>query len=99
MQPKVLNLNDVVANMEPMLRPLVGEHITLFTVLSPGLGHVRADPNQLEHVLINLTMNARDAMPDGGTLPSKPAVVTWMRTGSVSNASTPGRADMCRFAW
>jgi PAS domain S-box-containing protein len=68
MQPKVLNLNDVVANMEPMLRPLVGEHITLFTVLSPGLGHVRADPNQLEQVLINLTMNARDAMPDGGTL-------------------------------
>lgn len=68
MQPKVLNLNDVVANVEPMLRPLVGEHITLFTVLSPGLGHVRADPNQLEQVLINLTMNARDAMPDGGTL-------------------------------
>ncbi len=68
MQPKVLNLNDIVANMEPMLRPLVGEHITLFTVLSPGLGHVRADPNQLEQVLINLTMNARDAMPEGGTL-------------------------------
>ncbi len=68
LQPKVLSLNDVVLGMEALLRRLIGEHIELVSDLEPELGAVRADPGQLEQVLLNLVINARDAMPDGGTL-------------------------------
>jgi PAS domain S-box-containing protein len=66
LQPEVLDLNVVVAEMDKMLRRLIGEHITLVTVLSPDLGAVRADPNQIEQVLVNLVVNARDAMANVG---------------------------------
>ncbi|MGH7204778.1 MAG: ATP-binding protein [Nitrospiraceae bacterium] len=54
--------------MEEMLRRLIGETIELVTILTPSLGHVTADPGQIEQVLMNLTANARDAMPQGGKL-------------------------------
>jgi two-component system, cell cycle sensor histidine kinase and response regulator CckA len=68
LQPHILNLNDVVAAMEKLLRPLIGEHIQLLTRLQPGLDRVNADPGRIEQVVMNLAINARDAMPDGGTL-------------------------------
>ena len=66
--PKVVDLNAVVGNMDKLLHRLLGEDIDLFTVLEPGLGRVKADPGQIEQVIMNLAVNARDAMPKGGKL-------------------------------
>jgi PAS domain S-box-containing protein len=68
LQPKVLNLNPIVADMEKMLRRLIGEHIELVFVPGRDLGNVNADPSQLEQVVVNLALNARDAMGRGGKL-------------------------------
>jgi len=68
LQPKVLDLNHSIIEIDKMLRRLIGEDIDLLTVPAPELGHVKADPGQIEQVLLNLVVNARDAMPDGGKL-------------------------------
>ena len=66
--PQVLSLNLVVSNLEKMLRRLIGEDVKLRTVLDSALARVKADPGQIEQVLMNLAVNARDAMPSGGNL-------------------------------
>ena len=68
LKPELIDPNEMVADMETMLRPLVGEDIEIVTKLEPGLGHVLADRHQMEQVMISLAANARDAMPQGGTL-------------------------------
>jgi two-component system, cell cycle sensor histidine kinase and response regulator CckA len=68
LEPKVLDLNAVVLNVEKMLCRLIGEHIELATALDPALARVKADQGQIEQVIINLAVNARDAMPNGGKL-------------------------------
>ena len=67
-QPKIISLNQMINDMEKMLQRLIGEHIELQTILSSEPGNLNADPSQLEQVLMNLCINARDSMPDGGTL-------------------------------
>ena len=68
LQPRVLDLNAVVSDMDSLLRRLIGEDVELVTMLEPGLPSVQADPTQVEQVIVNLAVNARDAMPNGGSV-------------------------------
>jgi signal transduction histidine kinase len=68
MAPQVVDLNALVSDTARMLRPLLGEDVEVVARLDPALGRVRVDPAQLEQVLMNLAVNARDAMPSGGTI-------------------------------
>ena len=68
MQPRHVNLNEIIRSLEKMLRRLLGEDVEMLTRLDSSLGTVRVDPSQIEQVLMNLVVNARDAMPIGGKL-------------------------------
>lgn len=68
MQPKIVDMNAIVLETERMLSRLIGGNITLTTALVPNLNLVKADPGQIEQVIMNLAVNSRDAMPNGGRL-------------------------------
>ncbi len=91
-QPKVLDLNRHVSRMNRMLRRVIGEDVQLVTHLKSGLPRINADPGQIEQVLLNLTVNARDAMPSGGALTIETADLD-IRPGKAapSPALKPGR--------
>ena len=89
MRPRLVNLNAIVREMGGMLRRLVGERITLRLDLDPALGDVTADPGQLEQVIANLGVNARDAMPDGGILTIATANVSRVGLTGVSDDGIP----------
>ncbi len=75
LQPKVLDLNSIVTDISKILQRVIGEDVNILTVLDPDLKHIEADAGQLEQVLMNLAVNARDAMPGGGKLTIKTANV------------------------
>jgi two-component system, cell cycle sensor histidine kinase and response regulator CckA len=68
LEPKILNINTIVVSVEKLLQRIIGEHIDLQTALDPKLGQVKTDQGQMEQVIMNLVVNARDAMPQGGRL-------------------------------
>lgn len=73
--PKIINLNEVLGGMDALLSRLIGENIRLLTMLHPGLDRIKADPGQIEQVILNLALNSRDAMTDGGKLTMETANV------------------------
>ncbi len=68
LSPRIINLNDIMLNLDSLLRRLIGEDIEVLTVPANDLGSVKADPGQIEQVIMNLALNSRDAMPHGGKL-------------------------------
>jgi PAS domain S-box-containing protein len=85
LQPQVLNLNAVLRDMEDMLHRLIGEDVQLVMRLDRELGQVRVDPGQITQIVVNLAVNARDAMPEGGTLTLETANVDHEDNQSIDN--------------
>jgi diguanylate cyclase (GGDEF)-like protein/PAS domain S-box-containing protein len=96
MQPRVLDVNDVVQDLEKMLRSVVGEHIALNSRLIQEDACVRVDPAQLEQVLLNLVLNARDAMPDGGNVTIDTATVRIAEPDPLAAEVAPGNYVLLR---
>jgi PAS domain S-box-containing protein len=95
---KVIDVNHVIGDMERLLRPLIGENIELVTRLSTQAGHARADAGQLEQVIMNLVVNAKDAMPEGGKLTLQSADVTVRQNFSEQRFIQPGRYTVISVA-
>ncbi|HMJ55282.1 MAG TPA: response regulator [Polyangiaceae bacterium] len=92
LRPSVIDLNTVVLELEKMLRRVIGDDIQCLTVLARDLGHVRADPGQMQQILMNLFVNARDAMPRGGSITIETANIALDETFASSHTGvTPGR--------
>jgi two-component system cell cycle sensor histidine kinase/response regulator CckA len=96
-QPRVLDLNSVITDMEKMLRPIIGEHIELSIVSAPDLWQIRADAGQMEQVIMNLVLNARDAMPRGGKIEIRTANVTLDAQQALAHEIPPGRFAALTF--
>jgi PAS domain S-box-containing protein len=88
---KVVDVNTVITDMERLLRPLIGENIGLITRLSPDAGRTRADAGQLEQVIMNLVVNAKDAMPEGGKITVQSSEVTVRQNFREHRFIQPGR--------
>jgi signal transduction histidine kinase len=98
LEPQVVDLNSVLAELEPMLRRLIGEDVLLVVELARELGNVNADPAQIEQMIVNLAVNARDAMPDGGMLTIESANVELPEGRAARLGVSPGRYVMLRVA-
>jgi PAS domain S-box-containing protein len=95
LSPRVINLNDVVLNLDSLLRRLIGEDIEVMTAPANDLGMVKADPGQIEQVIMNLALNSRDAMPQGGKLTLETANATLdSNYANVHQPVEPGRYIM-----
>ena len=90
LQPAPLGVNDVVRGAEALLRRLIGPEIEIVATLGPMVGTVLADRGQLEQVIMNLVVNARDAMPDGGTLTVETSIVPAAEAPAAARAASPG---------
>jgi len=95
LSPQVVNLNDILLNLDSLLRRLIGEDIEVLTVPANDLGSVKADPGQIEQVVMNLALNSRDAMPNGGKLTLETSNVTLDEAYAQRHEpSVPGRYVM-----
>ncbi|MCX6538899.1 MAG: response regulator [Acidobacteria bacterium] len=88
-EPRTTNLNDLVLKTDRMLRRLIGEHVELVTIMTPDAAAVFVDPAQIEQVLVNMAVNARDAMPNGGTLTLRTANVGIAESDPTREPDTP----------
>jgi signal transduction histidine kinase len=94
LQPKVIDLNLIVEDFDRMLRRLVGERIQLVLECAPELWRVRADPGEIGRAIMNLALNARDAMPGGGTMTIRTSNVTLAQVEALERELPPGRYAM-----
>jgi signal transduction histidine kinase len=94
LQPKVLDLNAIIADFDRMLRRLVGERVKVVLDCDPTLWQVNADPGEISRVIMNLSLNARDAMPEGGTITIQTANVTLTEADARNQNLVPGRFVM-----
>jgi two-component system, cell cycle sensor histidine kinase and response regulator CckA len=92
LQPKLVHVNHLLTNMEALLRPLIGEHITIETELDPEVSCLKVDPHQIEQVVLNLAANARDAMPNGGRFRIRTSMANPPDTRA---ENSPGEAGKC----
>jgi PAS domain S-box-containing protein len=95
LQPRVINLNDIVSQLRKMLDRLIGEDVRIQTQLAADLGNSKADPGQIEQVLMNLAANARDAMPSGGVLSLQTANVSLNRSSFGPDFNVPPGSYVC----